>query len=313
VEKALAEYLEHAPVFVRTLGGEIVYWPDGAQQMYGFTVQEAVGRRSHELLKTVFPSPLTEIDAALQTRGEWQGLLRHTCANGTWLWTESVWRLRKDDAGRPIVVEANTDVTQRELLARELDHRLKNTLAVVQSVARMTFSEADRRSVERFEARLIALSEAHELLLRHQWIEADLGELLRRISRGLNVEGRIVRDGPSVSLSPSTAISYSLAFHELGTNALKHGALSAPSGSVHVSWRVDDNVPPRVHLIWKEKGGPGVRPPTRRGFGTRLIERAISRDLGAPVQLHFNADGLVCELSGPVHTGPAALGAQINL
>jgi two-component system CheB/CheR fusion protein len=99
-------------------------------------------------------------------------LLRHTCANGNWLWTESVWRLRKDAAGRAIVVEANTDVTQRELLIRELDHRLKDTLAVVQSIARLTFAEADRSHVERFEERLIALSEAHELLLRRHRVES---------------------------------------------------------------------------------------------------------------------------------------------
>jgi PAS domain S-box-containing protein len=147
---ALADYLEQAPVFVRTLDGEITYWPEGAQKMYGYTAQDALGHRSHELLRTVFPARLTEIDAALKTYGEWQGLLRHR--------TESVWRLRKDAAGRAIVVEANTDVTQRELLTRELDHRLKDTLAVVQSIARLTFAEADRSHVERFEERLIALS-----------------------------------------------------------------------------------------------------------------------------------------------------------
>lgn len=313
MERALADYLTHAPVFIRTLPGEIVYWTSGAEELYGYTASEARGRVSHQLLNTIFPEPLREIERRLQEHGEWTGRLQHRGRHGQQIWTESNWRLRNagpdEDA---MIVESNTDITQRvqaehhrDLLVRELDHRVKNTLAVVQGLARLTFGGADREHVQRFEQRLIALSEAHNLLLREHWEHADLKELISGITRSLDVSDRVHIQGPDATLQPNAAVSYALAFHELCTNALKHGALTAPSGRVDIVWEFLGPDRENIHLIWRELGGPRVLPPERKGFGSRLIQRAVSKELGTPVELRFEPTGLVCEFDGPIQKTPA--------
>src|SRR5579875_1931430 len=215
VERALADYLTHAPVFVRTVPGEIVYWTSGAQELYGFNASEARGKKSHELLETVFPEPLSAIERSLWDQGEWSGRLRHTARDGRSVWTESNWRLRRGD--RPedaMVVEMNTDVTarvelerQRDVLARELDHRVKNTLAVVQGLARLSFGAAETPHVRVFEGRLIALSEAHNLLLRENWDHANLRAVIANVIKPLGMEERVRLEGPDVELKPSAAVS----------------------------------------------------------------------------------------------------------
>jgi PAS domain S-box-containing protein len=127
VETTLAEYLSHAPVFVRKLNGEIVYWTLGAQELYGFTAAEAVGRVSQDLLQTVFPEELAVIEARLQADQQWRGRLSHTTHDGRKIWTESLWRLRRTD----LIVEQNTDISDRVALEHQrdvatLDSILKN-------------------------------------------------------------------------------------------------------------------------------------------------------------------------------------------
>ena len=231
MEAALAEYLIHAPVFVRTVPGVITHWTSGASELYGYTWEQAQSQSSHELLKTIFPEPLEMIDRVFLERGEWQGLLSHTKADGSTIWTESVWRLRRSpDGGEARVVEINTDVTHREILTRELDHRVKNTLAVVQGVARGSFQNSDRGDFHRFERRLIALSRAHDLLVRNAWSRADLRDVLTSVLEPLGIDQRVKADRPAISLNPQSVFAYSLAFHELATNALKHGSLSNDRG-----------------------------------------------------------------------------------
>jgi PAS domain S-box-containing protein len=308
VERTLADYLSHAPVFVRRLDGEIVYWTHGAEELYGYTSSEAVGHRSHELLKTRFPESLDALDRAMVRAGEWRGRLAHTAKSGREVWTESVWRLREPQ----MVVEQNTDIServvleqQRELLTQELDHRVKNTLAVVQGLARLTFSRCDAEDVRRFEERLLALSEAHNLLRQEHWHHAQLVDIIRDVSGGLNVQSQITLDGPDVRLGPSAAVSYALAFHELCTNALKHGALTGCEGRVEITWRLAGPGDERIHLTWRERNGPNVIPPVREGFGSRLIRRAVASELGAPVDIRFEEAGLVCVFDGPVQKQPS--------
>lgn len=310
MERTLADYLAHAPVFIRKLDGEIVYWTQGAQELYGYTPSEANGRVSHSLLHTQFPEPLEDIDARLLGEGEWRGRLRHVARDGLIVWTESLWRLRRDGPGG-MVVEQNTDVSERVALERhrdaltlELDHRVKNTLAVVQGLARMTFRDNGGR-FEEFEQRLIALSEAHNLLTRRHWEHAYLKELIEDVARMLRVEGRLRLDGPEALLSPNAAVSYALAFHELATNALRHGALSRPEGRVDIRWTISDAAAPTISLVWRESGGPPPTPPHGEGFGARLIRGVVSRELGAEVQIRYEADGLVCVFDGPVQKRPA--------
>lgn len=320
MKRALEEYVSHAPVFVRTLEGRIVHWTQGAEELYGFPRAEAEGRCSHELLKTEFPGPPARINDALRATGEWCGRLRHRTRDGHNLYVLSSWRLR-EEPGRPgVVVETNTDITarveaerHRELLTQELNHRVKNTLAIVQALARLTFNGAETECVRRFEARLLALSEAHNLLVREHWEHANLKDVVCGVANYLNVQDRLSIDGPDLQLRPSAAVSYTLAMHELCTNALKHGALSKPGGRVEVTWEVEDREESKIHLLWREIGGPPVAPPTRKGFGSKLIQRAVSTELGTPVSMRFEPTGLICEFDGPVQKSPSATPMQPSL
>lgn len=312
MERTLADILAHAPVLLRTPEGRIMYWSIGCVELYGFTADEAVGRNSHELLQTIFPEPLASIDAKLASQAEWCGRLQHTTKDGRVLWTESVWRLRHAASmAARVVVEQNTNVTDRveveqhrELLTRELDHRVKNTLAVVQGIARLTFGRAEKELVSLFEERLTSLSSAHNILVRENWTHAGLTEIIHDVLGALQVEDRASVDGEDVSLTPNAAVAYALAFHELATNALKHGSLSTPDGRVEIVWRIEGPGSANIHLIWREVGGPPVKAPEREGFGTRLIRRALSTELNTPVRMHFAEHGFVCEFDGPVQKAP---------
>lgn len=305
LESVFAEYLAHLPVFVRRIDGEIIYWTNGASELYGFEPSEALGRSAHELLKTVFPRPLDEINASLRDEGRWGGLLRHVRKDRAEIWTESRWWLRQATPdGRGLVVEANTDVSERENLARELDHRVKNTLAVVSALARMTLGNGDPDAVQLFQERLIALTAAHDLLVRRHWGVTDLREVLDQALRPFLHDGRITFDGPSVPVPASSVVAYSLVFHELGTNALKHGALSSNGGRIHLSWRTSGASGENLHLVWRESGGQTPAAEPAAGFGTKLLQRIVAAELGGPVVMRFEPSGLVCEIDGRAMRGP---------
>lgn len=305
METAFAELLSDAPVFVRRMDGEILYWTSGASELYGFCWSEAVGRSSHDLLKTVFPEPLDEINERLRKTNRWRGLLRHTRRDGAHIWTETQWRLREHGSDQSaIVIESNTDVTHRETLTRELDHRVKNTLALVQALARMSMKSVDPAVFDLFDQRLRALSEAHAILLKHHWADASLREVMERTLRPFGFENRILISGEDVKLGPSSVLAYSLAFHELAVNAVKYGSLSAPNGRVEIVWTVTGNAA-EIHLFWRERGGPPPAPERRPGFGMTLLEKVLAAELGTPVNVRFEPEGLVCEFDGPTQKAPA--------
>ena len=304
MEATLKEFLNHAPVFVRRPDGEILYWTEGCAAQFGFSAEEAQGRNSHELLQTVFPEDLARIEAALEATGEWSGRLRHTTKSGRNIWMLSVWRFRHGtNPSGPIVVEQNSDITSRveleeqsALLMRELEHRVKNLLAVVQALARMSFPDAPAEQRGKFEHRLLALSEANRLLREASWEEALLTDIVAEVAGGLGITARISLDGPAVMISSAHVMGLALAIHELATNALKHGALSAAAGYVELSWTVDPENPSHIDLQWREQGGPAVSPPAQTGFGTRLIRHAVAAQIDAPVELRFEPGGVVCKL-----------------
>jgi two-component sensor histidine kinase len=157
--------------------------------------------------------------------------------------------------------------------------------------------------VERFEERIVALSKAHDLLTRRRWSGVGLGELLEQefAAYADPVEGRIIMSGPELTLSARTGLALGMAMHELITNAAKYGSLSAPDGVVRLSWAVEERAGARqMHLNWIESGGPPVRQPERRGFGRRLIERTIQKDLRGDLTLEFEPSGLKARMSIPV-------------
>ena len=308
MEKTLAEYLSHAPVFVRKFDGTILYWTEGAEELFGFTAEEAVGRVSYDLLQTAFPQELAVIEAQLNADKKWRGRLGYTTSRGRKIWTESLWRLR----GADVVVEQNTDVTDRveserhqEMAALELTHRISNMLTVVQAVARSSFGTTQPESMRDFERRLRALSDANRVLTQGHWERPFLRNIILEVAQALQVGDRIILNGPDAELRPSAAFAYTLAFHELCTNALKHGSLRGPIGRVEVDWSIFGDEPERIHVIWREVGGPLIMPPERHGFGSRLINTLVSAELGTPVDMRFEPSGLVCEFDGPLQKNPA--------
>ncbi|HEX7759470.1 MAG TPA: HWE histidine kinase domain-containing protein [Caulobacteraceae bacterium] len=199
----------------------------------------------------------------------------------------------------------NESLERRQFLLRELDHRCKNTLASVQSIADQTLRTAESPAAfnEALESRIAALSRVHELLTRGGWGRAELSQVIGVALEPFGaVDGRrISMGGPRIDLRPETVLALHMTFHELAVNATRHGALSAESGSISVQWSVDLNEEPRrLTLEWREQGGPVVAPPTRQGFGRRLIERALARDLGGSARLAFEPEGVVFKLSTPL-------------
>lgn len=206
---------------------------------------------------------------------------------------------------------AMIDVTERKasedhlrLLMRELTHRSKNLLAVVQAIARQSarHSGSIESFLDQFGARTQALAKSHDLLVQESWYGASLSELVR-LQLGHYLDHRasdITVEGPSIVLNPEAAQSLGLALHELATNAAKHGALSTPSGRVTIEWRrLSLAEGSGLELIWTERGGPAVTAPARRGFGSLVIEQNLARSLNAEVELTFAPEGLRCRVRLP--------------
>ena len=204
------------------------------------------------------------------------------------------------------VTERKRAEERRRLLTGELQHRVKNTLAMVQAIANQTFRNAADLDAARdaFSARLILLGRAHDILTRASWTEAPIVDVVDgalAVHRG-GAASRIHVSGPSVRLGAKAALALALALHELATNAAKYGALSCPEGSVDLRWHVTlEAAEPRFCLRWAEKDGPAIlAPPTRRGFGSRLIERSFAAEVGGEVELSFAPGGLTCRLEAPL-------------
>lgn len=188
---------------------------------------------------------------------------------------------------------------RRDLLLHELNHRVKNTLAVVQAMALQATANADReRGAVAFEARLQALARAHDVLTQNAWDAGDMLSIVRRaIASHEDRPGRFVIGGPPLAINGRTGLALTLALHELGTNAIRYGALASPEGRVQIRWWAENG---RLKFIWRETGGPPVEPPTRRGFGMRLIERGLAHELNGTVTATFAPEGVLCTVEAPV-------------
>ena len=192
-------------------------------------------------------------------------------------------------------------------LLDELNHRTQNTLATVQAIAVQTLrGAADDEVVDAFEGRILALSKAHSLLGREAWDAVSLRDVIDQILQpfGLN-DRRVARfsvEGDDVRLQPKAALTLAMVFHELATNAAKHGALSnGAAGQIDIAWQVEPTPQgDRMRLRWQESGGPPVTPPGRKGFGSRLIEGGLAQDLDGEVRLDYEPAGVVCQIVMPV-------------
>jgi two-component sensor histidine kinase/HAMP domain-containing protein len=183
---------------------------------------------------------------------------------------------------------------QRLILVRELQHRVKNTLAVVQAIAGQSLRGTPETAVqmEAFRARLAALSQTYDILTDQNWRGASLQTVVRDSLATQFPEGRFRLSGPDPHIKPNAALALSLALHELATNALKYGALSTPTGSVDVNWSMEDGATPSFLMTWTESGGPPATTPEREGFGSRLLGRILAQQLSGTTAVEWLPTGL---------------------
>jgi two-component sensor histidine kinase len=247
---------------------------------------------------------IASISVPLVKEGELRAAL-YVHSNTPRQWTASEIELCRDVAERTwaAVERARSDARQR-LLINELNHRVKNTLATVQSIAAQSFKVGDPEAArDAFEARLFALSKTHDVLTRENWEGANLHDIVAEALAPYRREQteRFTIGGAPLQMPPRVALSLAMALHELSTNAAKYGAFSTDSGRVSVQWDVTETADAdKVTLRWREQGGPLVQEPTRKGFGSRLIERGLTRELAGEVTLDYQPSGLSCTISFPL-------------
>ena len=298
--------------------GHIIGWNPGAQTITGYSEAEVLGR-SGDLVFTAEDRSvgrfMLELCRALEhgraTNERW-----HVRRDGTRFWASGLMMPLLDASGQPDgflnILRDRTEVQvqaeRRELLMAEMNHRVKNTFAMVQSIAAQT----GRHSVDiasfqaDFASRLAALARSHDLLINGRWEDAPLRELVEGAlgTHSGQQAGRVTVNGPSVLLAANLVVTLTLAFHELATNAMKYGALSVPEGSVSVSWRMKSptNGCRKIELLWQERGGPLVHLPDHQGFGSHLLERGL-KQFGGTLRRDFQPSGLECHICVPIGTG----------
>ena len=243
---------------------------------------------------------------------DWRWSFRLLLPSGEVRWVEGLGAYERGPDGTILRSRGTLqDVTERKrwedhqrLLINELNHRVKNTLAIVQGLAQQSLrgDASPAAAFARFEARLTALAAAHSLLTRTNWEDADLGQVAHSAVEATTGDDlkRVRISGPKVSVRPQTAVALSLALHELCTNALKYGALSQAEGGIELSWTLTREAAKVLNMVWRERGGPVVQRPKGKGFGRRLLEQGLTRELGGSVKLSFEPEGVVCTIVAPL-------------
>ena len=289
-----------------------------AAEAVGLGRAEAIGRAISEFIS---PEDFNRTTAMLGRKLEEGGTTRYDVrvrsSTGEWLFWEINSGLTYGEDGKPVglhvvgrdISERKRFERQQQMLVGELNHRVKNTLAIVQSLAHQTFEKdsANGAAISSFEGRLQALAAAHNLLTRKNWDSASLREVVTEALAPFCSSDRCVAEGPMLMLPPSTAVALALATHELATNAAKYGALSNDTGRVTVNWAVQAG---QLTFNWREEGGPPVDPVSRTGFGTKLIKRTLAAELKGRADLNFAPTGLVCRVEAPIPAWSAGGGAR---
>jgi PAS domain S-box-containing protein len=293
--------LSHEAILVWDLEGGIALWNNGCEELYGYSRAEAVGKRSSHLLAT---QRAEDLESILRKNGEWSGELRHRGKGGNEIWVDSRQEVIRA-GGRNLVIETNRDITERrkadelrERLVAELDHRVKNNLAIVQAIAaRMAYSQPSLPEfMARFSGRIQSLAISQSVLSDAHWSGAELSNLIRsQISLILPSSERLRLEGPPVMVPPELALQLTLILHELAANASLHGALAQPGGEVQVTWREGPAPRSLVMIDWIEKGGPPVAGASGYGFGRRLIERT-GRLPHLKAELQLRPEGAHCRI-----------------
>ena len=309
--EAVLESATDYAIIAMDLDGLVTMWNKGAENILGWSENDICGQPA-----TVFFThedrqrgvPQAEMQAAF-TRGFGSDERWHLKKDGSRFWASGEMMPLRDESGEVFgllkILRDRTEHRMAEerqvLLNQELAHRVKNTLAVVQAISSQTFrgetSFAQARTS--FNDRLIALARAHDVLMAGSWTAASLRALVDGIAvvRAQGDERHFQVSGPDVAIGPRAALSFALVLHEMATNAAKYGALSTPTGAVIISWMLIGSVGElRLHFEWREEGGPIVREPRKKGFGSRLIESSFHTLPGEEVKLTYPPNGVTLTL-----------------
>lgn len=293
-----------------------IFANDSFLSLAGYSREEILGQNFDFLLgRPTDLEALVQIEAAFAGDSERDFEVCFRRKNGSKFWAAIFISPVRDKGGHVVqhfvsFVDLSNHIHEEEhlrFLLAELNHRTQNTLATVLAIAVQTLrGAADKEMVEAFEGRILALSKVHSLLGSKHWMAVGLHEVIDRILQpfGLN-DHRVAHfsiKGDEVRLEPKVALTLAMVFHELATNAAKYGALSSDAaGKIDIAWEIEP-MPQgeRLRLRWQESGGPPVKAPGRKGFGSRLIEGGLARDLDGEVHFAYDTAGVVCEITMPV-------------
>jgi PAS domain S-box-containing protein len=304
---AIVEFSDDA-IVGKDLNGVIFSWNAGAERIFGYRPEEAIGRPVTMLIPQDRHNEEPEILARIR-RGErvdhFETVRRRK--DGTLIDISLTISPIKDASGRIVgaskiardITEKKRMEAERDLMVAELSHRVKNTLATVISIARQSFTDPATAEARRsFSSRLQGLAQTHSRLAESSWTGVSLATIFAdELAPYTNKDANNVRlAGTNISLNPRCALTLGLAVHELVTNAAKYGALSTTEGCVRVHWSMANDL---LHIEWREEGGPRVDQPERSGFGRLLLERALASDLKGAVRMDFAPDGLHCVIEIP--------------
>ena len=283
-------------------------WDEGQYRIFG--VNPETFRLSSANIKALLnPDDVDRFRMAIaefnKGTGTYEAEFRVNRPDGDMRWCFGTAVATLDQGGRVVRVSGVTiDIAERKraeerqnLLAREVDHRAKNALALAQSIVRLTRADDVKTYVDAVEGRINALARVHTILSLSSWQGAELARLIEAELAPYSLASQIQFSGPEVQLAPATAQTLALALHELFTNSAKYGALSTRSGRLAIGWQVEDEI---LLLNWEETGGPLVRQPKSRGFGTKSLLASVESQLGGQVMFDWRVEGLVCRLEVPL-------------
>jgi len=317
-----AETTRMAMVFLdaKQPGNPIIFANDSFLSLTGYNRKEVLGQNFDFLMAHCADADArARIKTECETGSDCGAEILYRRKNGSEFWAAifmSPVRDKKDDvvqyfASFADLTKHKEDLTQSRMLIDELNHRVKNTLATVQSIVWQALRTNSDPAVIRasIESRLFALSRSHDLLTRENWKGAGLHDLVHNALEPFGVTGgradRIaIKGGGNIRFPPQAALALSIAFNELATNAMKYGSLSNERGSVLIEWKIE-NTHEGAQLImhWQEKDGPPVTPPSRKGFGSGVIERGLAHELQGSAHLDYRPEGLICTMNIPAPPG----------
>jgi PAS domain S-box-containing protein len=289
----------------KNLDGIITSWNSGAERVFGYTAEEAVGQP----ITIVIPQDRQDEERGILTRIRRGERIDHfetvrQRKHGSLIVVSLTVSPVKNAEGKIVgASKIARDITEQKraqeqiaTLAREAEHRSKNLLATVQATVSLSQSDTPDGLKQAIEGRILALAKVHSLFVETRWIGAELSTIATQELSPYSEKGkwRVQIDGPQVLLEPNAAQVVAVTLHELATNAAKYGALTVPNGQISLKWLHEADG--RLTLQWREIGGPPVKTPKHQGFGTRVIERTIGQ-LKGKARFDWHADGLVCEIT----------------